>query len=331
MTPLTQVNTVTGPVDIADLGVTLMHEHLVIGYAGWEADTLRPGPGRAERLAICVDKIRSMQALGIRSMLDPCPNDLGRDVELAAEVAQRTGFNIICATGLYKENEGGVPHWHFSRQLGRAPQMMAELFIHELTVGIGDTGIKAGIIKVATGEGRISDYELDVLKAAAMASVETGAPITTHTDQGTMGDEQQRILTGLGVPAHRIIIGHSCGSADHHYHLNILDHGSYLGFDRFGLDILFPDEQRVKSLAALLLKGRERQIVVSHDSVWCTRGVPYPPELLAAMDPEVLFNPTHFHRNIIPQLLAAGVTQGQIDTLLVDNPRRFFSGIAPGA
>lgn len=321
-----RVNTVTGPVNVDDLGVTLMHEHLLIGYPGWEADTRVPVTPREEMVAVCVGKIRSMQELGIQSMLDPCPNDLGRDVELAAEVAERTGFNIICATGLYKQDEGGVPYWHFMRAMERGVEAMAELFIGELTSGIGATGIKAGIIKVATGHGQITDYEYEVLEAAALAAVETGAPITTHTDQGTMGQEQQDFLLGKGVPAHRIIVGHSCGSTDHDYHMSILDKGSYLGFDRFGLDVLHPDEQRVQSLLALLQKQQERGIVVSHDSVWCTRGAPFPEDMLAAMDPEILFNPTHFHRNIIPRLLAGGATQEQIDTMLVDNPRRFFAG-----
>lgn len=320
------INTVTGPIAVDALGVTLMHEHVLIGYPGWEADTLRPGPNRDEIIAVATEKIQSMQELGIQSMLDPCPNDLGRDVALAAEVATRTGFNIICATGLYKENEGGVPHWHFLRSIGAAVEKMTELFIHELTVGIGDTGVRAGIIKVATGEGQITDYEYDILSAAAAAAVETGAPITTHTDQGTMGEEQQAFLVEKGVPAHRIIIGHSCGSADHDYHMNILNKGSYLGFDRFGLDILVPDGQRVEALAELLLKGQENRIVVSHDSVWCTRGEPFPKEMLEAMPADKLFNPTHFHKNIIPALLAKGVKQEQIDTMLVDNPRRFFAG-----
>lgn len=322
------VNTVTGALDVNDLGVTLMHEHLLIGYPGWEADTRHPTLSREEMVSVCVDKIESMQALGVQSMLDPCPNDLGRDVLLAAEVSARTGFNIICATGLYKEDEGGSAYWHFTRSLGRGVEAMAELFIRELTHGIGDTGIKAGIIKVATGEGQITPYEYDILEAAALAARETGAPITTHTDQGTMGEEQQAFFLDKGVPAHRIIIGHSCGSDDHAYHTNILDKGSYLGFDRFGLDVLAADEQRVRALLALLKKNREGQIVVSHDSVWCTRGKPFPDDMLAMMDPDKLFDPTHFHRNIIPLLLDAGATQQQIDTMLVDNPRRFFSGEA---
>ena len=87
-----------------------------------------------------------------------------------------------------------------------------------------------------------------------------------------------------------------------------------------------PDEQRIDALVALLQKQQERRIVVSHDSVWCTRGQPFPAEMLAGIDVDKLFNPTHFHRNIIPALLARGVNQEQIDTMLVDNPRRFFKG-----
>ena len=113
------VNTVTGAINVNELGVTLMHEHLLIGYPGWEAHTLAPSLSRDEMIAVCVDKVRSMQELGIQSMLDPCPNDLGRDVTLAAEVSALTGFNIICATGLYKEDEGGAPYWHFMRSIGR--------------------------------------------------------------------------------------------------------------------------------------------------------------------------------------------------------------------
>lgn len=320
----TQVNTVTGPISIDDLGVTLMHEHVLIGMPGWQADSLRPGRSRNEIIPVAVEKIQSMQALGIQSMVDPCPNDLGRDVELAAEISSRTGFNIICATGLYKEAEGGHAYWHLPRSLGFGVEAMTELFIHELTKGIGETDIKAGVIKVATGVGKITDYEYDVLSAAARASIETGAPITTHTDEGTMGEEQQAFLVEKGVPAHKIIIGHSCGTTNHDYHMNILDKGSYLGFDRFGMNIVFSDEQRVEALAALLLKQKEKRIVVSHDCVWCMRGDALTEKMIDKMS--VLMDPTHFHRNIVPQLLERGVTQAQIDTMLRDNPRRYFAG-----
>ncbi len=321
------VQTVTGPTTPAKLGPTLMHEHLVIGYPGWESDTLHPGPSARERFAICVDRIEEMKAIGITAMIDPCPSDLGRDVEFTAKVAQKTGFQIVCATGLYKQEEGGVPYWHFrSNVVGSIVEPLAELFIRELTEGIGETGIRAGIIKIATGPGQMTDYERSVFAAAARAAVETGAPITTHTDRGTVGDEQQRVLTAAGVPAHRIVIGHSCGTSDHAYHMGIARGGSYLGFDRFGLDVIHPDTERVSSLLALIRGGAGDRVVVSHDSVWCWRGQPIPPEILVEL--VKVWNPSHFSTRIVPRLKDGGASDADIDRLLVQNPRRFFEGAA---
>lgn len=320
----TTIATASGETTAEGLGRTLMHEHLVIGYPGWESHTTIPAVKRADEIAICVDRIQQLQDLGYSTLLDPCPNDLGRDVELAAKVAQQTGFQIIVATGLYKQSEGGHPYWHFKSNFGDVVEIMAELFVHELTEGIGPTGIKAGIIKVATGPGEITDHERNVLLAAARASVETGAPITTHTDQGTMGDAQQKILTENGVPAHRIIIGHSCGTDDHDYHMGLARGGSYLGFDRFGIDLLFPDETRIASLVKVLRAGAGDRVVVSHDSVWCWKGQPFPPGMLEQL-PDA-FDPTHFQNKIIPRLREEGVSDEEIERLVTDNPRRFFEG-----
>ncbi len=321
----TEIQTVTGRIDADELGRTLAHEHMLIGWPGWQSDTLRRGPTRDEALAICVDRVEEMKAHGVRSMVDPCPNDLGRDVELMAEVSARTGLQVICATGLYKEDQGGGAYWKFRSEFGAAVETIAEMYIRELTEGIGDTGVRAGIIKVATGSPTITEYEKLLLHAAALASNDTGAPITTHTDKGLCGDEQQKLLVNLGVPPHRIIIGHSCGSADFQYHTRILQGGSYIGFDRFGIEVLRPDEERIASLLLLLEADRASQIVVSHDSVWCWKGQPIPePELVAPMLD--VWNPSHFFERIVPRLLDGGATQEQITMMLEENPRRFFAG-----
>jgi phosphotriesterase-related protein len=319
------VQTVIGPVAPERLGRTLMHEHLLIGYPGFESDTIRPGPGRDEMFRICVDRIEELKSLGITAMVDPCPNDLGRDVEFTAKVAQATRFPIVVATGLYKQAEGGHPYWAFRAMTGGGAASIAELFEKELTEGIGSTGVRAGIIKVATGAPQISPYERTILEAAAKAAAATGAPITTHTDQGRLGDEQQRILTEGGVAPHRIVIGHSCGTDDHAYHLRIAEGGSYLGFDRFGLDMLQPDAKRVDSLLRLLRAGRGAQVVVSHDTVWCWRGEPIAnAEAFAAVAKN--WEPGHFLRRIAPRLKDGGASDDDIDRLLRENPRRFFAG-----
>ena len=318
-----RIPTATGQVTPDELGRTLMHEHLTIGYPGWESHTTIPHRSPAELLSICVDRVEELQDLGYRTMVDPCPSDLGRDPELAAAVARHTGFQIIIATGLYKQSAGGFSYWHFrSRYGGDVEDAMAELFIHELTEGVGETGIRAGVIKVASGSGEITDYEGQVLAAAAKASAASGAPIMTHTEEGTMGDQQQRVLVSNGVEPNRILIGHSCSSTDHRYHMNIADGGSYLAFDQFGMPML-SDAQRVKSLTRVIKAGAGDRVVASHDSVWCWKGAPFPPEQIEYM-PDIA-DVGHFDRKIVPDLLEAGITDSDIDRLVVDNPRRFFA------
>ena len=319
-----KVQTVGGPCRPDELGVTLMHEHLLIGWPGWEAFLAEDRARRGERLMLCVERLQELHALGVRTLLDPCPIDLGRDVEFMAEAAGRSGVRIIAATGLYKEDQGAPAYFRFRAQFGAAEEEMTALFVRELTEGVGTTGIRAGVIKVATGAHRITPYEETVLRAAAHAHRVTGAPITTHTDEGTMGAEQLAILAAAGVPASAVVVGHSCGSSNLIYHLGMLDRGATLGFDRFGLELLHPDRARLATLIGLLGVGFERQIVLSHDSVWCWRGH-MPPLPMVLPD----WQPTHVFRNIIPRLRDAGVAQAKIDAMLVDNPRRYFAESEP--
>jgi phosphotriesterase-related protein len=315
------VQTVLGPCAPEELGLALMHEHLVVGWAGWEVHRREDRAARGDYKARCIERLHELRELGVRALVDPCPIDLGRDVELAAEVAAATGVKIVCATGLYKENEGAPAYFRFRTSFGRAAEEMTEAFVRELTEGIDDTGIRAGVIKVATGPNRITPYEEQVLRAAARAHRTTGAPITTHTDDGTMGVEQLAILTAEGVAPSAIIVGHSCGSSNLDYHLRMLDQGAYLGFDRFGLEVLHPDRARTAALIGLLGVGFSRQIVLSHDSVWCWRGRPpaIPPHLAE------IWQPTHLFKRILPRLREAGATEETIRTMLVENPRRYFA------
>lgn len=317
------IQTVTGPIAPGDLGRTLMHEHLAIGYPGWESATNEPFD-RAEATRICIDHVERLQSLGYSSMIDPCPNDLGRDVELMVAVAEATGFNIICATGLYKEHEGGHAHWAFRARFEDVAAVMTDLFVGELTDGIGTTGVRPGIIKVGTGTVALTDHERAVFRAAAASAAATGAPITTHTEDGTLGDLQQRTLVDAGVDAHRIVVGHSCGSTDTDYHLRIARGGSYLGFDRFGIPTV-SDDDRAAALARLLAAGGGDRIVVSHDSVWCWKGNPWPVPLRARIAEQ--FVPTRFDDEIIPKLRELGVSDDALHRLTHDNPRRFFEGV----
>jgi phosphotriesterase-related protein len=316
------VNTVLGPIRPEALGLTLMHEHPMIAWWGWQLDPAAPVIPRKEAVKVCVDRMEELKAFGMRSLLDPCPMDLGRDVEFLAEVSQASGVHIICATGVYKESLGGSAYFRFRAEFGDAViDEMAETFARELTDGIGSTGIKAGIVKVATQAHKISHYEEMALRAAARAAKATGARITTHTDEGTMGREQLDILASEGVDLRRVIIGHSCRSADLRYHTDMLDRGCSLGFDQLGVEITQPDRLRKAALIGLLGIGFEKQLVLSHDTVWCSPGrpLPFPVDLMPN------WHPTHVFKNIIPSLHEAGVPQAKIDTMLIGNPKDFFT------
>ena len=319
---ITTIQTVTGPIATSELGRTLMHEHLAIGYPGWEAATDEPFD-RATAARVCIEHIERLVALGYSSMIDPCPNDLGRDIELMVTVAEATGFNIICATGLYKEHEGGHAHWDFRARFEDIGAVMTDLFVAELTEGIGSTGVRPGLIKVGTGLGDLTVHESAVFAAAAAAAAATGAPITTHTEDGTLGDRQQEVLTAAGVAPQRIVVGHSCGSTDTDYHLRIARGGSYLGFDRFGIPTV-SDDDRAASLARVIEAGAGDRVVVSHDSVWCWKGNPWPRAFRDQI--AATFVPTRFDEEIIPKLRDLGVDDDALHRLTHENPRTYFEG-----
>jgi phosphotriesterase-related protein len=324
------INTVTGRITPDQLGITLIHEHLLIGFPGWQMDTLNPFR-RAEALARGVDKLQELSALGVRSFVDPCPSDLGRDVEFMAEVAQRSGMQIICAAGAYKEDQGIT--YTFGAM---SAEQICEIYVRELSEGIGLTGIRAGLLKVATGAHKITPYERKLLQAAGAAAAQTGSSVLTHTDEATMGIEQIEALTALGVPAHRILVGHSDGRADHDYHVSLADRQAYVGFDRFGIEAFLPDAQRIESVMKLVSAGYAQSVCLSHDATcgaWLGRpsfdGVHVVSgERLQAAMPD--WEPTHLFKRILPRMRELGLAEADIQTMLVDNPARYFRGaVAP--
>lgn len=324
------INTVTGRIKPEQLGMTLVHEHLLIGYPGWFMDGLAPPFRRKEAMSRGVDKLQELRGLGVTSFLDPCPMDLGRDVEFMAEVAQRSGMQIVCATGAYKEDQG-LRYTFSALRL----EEIEEIYVRELTEGIGETGIRAGIVKVATSAHGISDYERKLLTAAGRAAARTGCPVLTHTDEGRGGVEQLDVLTQAGVPAHRIMVGHSDGRADHAYHRSLADRGAYVGFDRFGIETLIKDAERIDSVWKMVEAGYVRSLCLSHDATcaaWLGRPIfdgqnAVSPELIAQALPQ--WEPTHLFKHILPQLKERGLTDAQVHTLLVENPARYFVGEEP--
>ncbi len=322
---MAEVNTVLGPVRADELGQTLIHEHLVVAYPGWDCDALAPPYDREAAAAACVEALKEAKGYGMRTLVDATPNDLGRDVELQKIVADRLGINIICATGMYREGRGKTGYLKFRSQMFDTATEVYETFAKEITKGIGDTGVKAGVIKVATGRGQISPYEESILKAAARAQKDTGVPIITHTESGTMGPEQTDLLISEGADPKRIVIGHIGGNANLQYHISVLEKGVYIAFDRLGISSLVPDSLRKACIIGLIGIGYANRIMLSHDYSPYWTGRPWVmPESVRKLDANWSY--VHVFKNIIPALKEAGVGDDKINTIMVENPRRLFSG-----
>jgi phosphotriesterase-related protein len=247
----------------------------------------------------------------------------GRDPILLKNLAKKTGLNIVVATGMYWEGEGSTRYYKWNQGVGRnIEDDFYELFKREITVGIGKTGVKAGLIKLASGDPTISDYEKIVFKAGVRAAKDTGVSITTHCQGGTVGLAQQDLFLSLGANPKRIIIGHQNNSIDLNYHLAQLQRpGFFLGFDRTSL----MDPKAEDNIIELVKRGYANRLTISHDSVgtWLGRPFTWPAAWKAVADN---WYPTYIHKKFIPKAKAAGVTDEQINTIFVDNPRRFFTG-----
>lgn len=313
------VNTVTGPASTAELGRTLIHEHVLIGFPGWFMDARQPPFRRAEAVERVVDAFQALHQHDVRTVIDPCPMDMGRDVELYAEVSRKSGINLICATGAYTEAMG-IP---FTLNALSVDQI-TEIFIKEVEVGVGETGIKAGIIKIATGEGAVTPYERKLLTAAARAAKFTGVPLLSHTERCTCGHDQIDIATGEGVRSSSLVVGHSCGTKDLDYQKSLAERGAYVGFDRFGVEFEVPDSVRMVNFKAMVDAGHRDRVMVSHDSVSCWMGA------IGNLDPIQLKNAspnhnlTHLFENIFPELQNMGMSRDNLERIITNNPRAFF-------
>ena len=317
---MAQVPTVTGSIDTADLGPTLMHEHVFVispeiiqNYGDyWDVE---------ERIADGVAKLSDLAARGIRSIVDPTVIGLGRYLPWVQRVAEQVDLQIVAATGLYTYND--VPFYFHYRGFifDTDPDPMVEMFVKDITEGIADTGVKAGIIKCATDVDGLTPGVERVLRACARTNRKTGVPITTHTDAGTFrGRDQQRVFAEEGVDLSRVVIGHCGDSTDLDYLKELMDKGSMIGMDRFGVDVLLPFDDRVQVVADLCAQGYADRMVLAHDAAcymdWFT------PEVQSAMAPNWHFN--HISDDVLPELLARGVTQDQVDQMLTANPKRLF-------
>lgn len=321
----TTVQTVRGPLPIADLGPTLMHEHVFV----LNAEHLMNYPESVDHDAVVARAAADLEAivpLGIRTIVDLTVLGLGRMIPWLQEVAERTSINIVAATGLYLFEE--LPLLYGFRGPGTVlggVDPLVEMFVSDIRHGIGGTGVRAAILKCATDEPGLTPAVERVLRAVAIAHRETGVPISTHTHAGLRrGLDQQRVFAEEGVDLGRVVIGHSGDTTDLAYLEELIANGSYLGMDRFGFDGIVSFEDRVATVATLCERGHADRIVLSHDA--SSHNAWLDDEVKSVIAPQLRFD--HISREVLPALRARGVTDEQVDQMLVRNPQAIFSASA---
>jgi len=306
-----------GTIGLESLGRTLIHEHVLAGMPGWQFDRRAPKFVRAEAMAKAVDGLQKLLDHGCHTIVDPCPMDLGRDVEFVAEVAQKSGVQVVVATGVYTEQEGIT---YTFRNMPR--DQLLELYVAEIEDGIDETGIRAGVIKVASGD-PVTDYDRKMLSIAAEASRITGVPIVSHTHLASHGHVQLDVVEAHGGCANCMVVGHSGDRDDVPYQASLAARGAFVGLDRFGLEMVLPDAVRMDNLAQLVREGWRDNLLISQDYALCLQG------FLGDMDKIAPNWPlTNVFERIIPGLIERGVDRADIEAILVDNPRRLFHNAA---
>lgn len=319
---MAKVETARGSIESSQLGVTLMHEHVFVLSTEIMQNFPATWGDEETRVADAITRLNELKSRGVDSIVDLTVIGLGRYLPRIKRVAAATDLNIVVATGVYTYND--VPmYFHFQgpgTTLG-GPELMIDMFVKDIEEGVAGTGVKAAILKCATDEPGVTPGVERVLRAVAAAHRRTGVPISTHTHAHTRrGLEQQRVFTEEGVDLTRVIIGHSGDTTDIGYLEELIAAGSYIGMDRFGIDVLLPFEDRVATVARLCERGHADKMVLSHDAA-CFNDL-LPEAALPVVTPN--WNFLHIHNDVIPALKQRGVTDEQIRTMLIDNPRKIF-------
>jgi phosphotriesterase-related protein len=327
-----QVQTVTGPVDADQLGTTLIHEHLrnkdEAVDANWPTNAVSVKEDAPYEVApdqtfeIAVREAKAAVDLGIKTIGEPTAMFLGRDVEFLRRVSEQTGLQVIPCTGIYTYDP--LPQFFLNRE----PDQIADLFVADIEEGIQGTDIKAAFIKVAADEPGVTENIEKVHRAAALASVRTGAPIMAHSRPASnTGPRQVEIFEEEGVDLSKVQIAHTGDTDDLDYIEALLEKGVWIGLDRYGLELFLPYERRQETAKELLERGYADRMFLSSDSVATTDW--FPPNVIerlietgAAKEWTIRIVP----EKVLPELREWGLTEQQERTLMVDNPVRWLTG-----
>jgi predicted metal-dependent phosphotriesterase family hydrolase len=298
------IRTVHGDIDPADLGACYPHEHVLCAplLHVTDLDLTMDSEDAA------IQELTWFREAGGRSLVEMTPADYGRNAAGLRRVSEKTGVHIVCVTGHHKESFSKA--WMQDRSI----EELAGRFTHDVVEGVDGTPIRAGVIKAASSLNAITPNEEKVFRAAARAHRATGAPISTHTEAGTMGLEQVALLQSEGVTPGHIIIGHVDRRLDWEYHLQLARTGVYLSYDQISKEKYAPDSRRVEFVLRLVKEGHGKQILLGGDlarkSYW--------PSYKTGGGPGL----TYILWRFVPWLRSEGLTPSAVEGILIHNPAR---------
>ena len=317
------VQTLRGPRDTAKLGRVLIHEHVFLMDMEYTYN-YRQDFFAEQTMADAAARLNALKASGIDTIVDLTVLGLGRHLPSLIEVASRTELNIVAATGAYTFNEVPGPFGFYGPGLLHDPgfEPLVEHFVRDITQGMAGTGVRAGELKCAIDTAGLRPGVERIMRAVAQAHRATGTPITVHTAPLTeSGLVAQQVLAEEGVNLEAVVIGHCGDTTDVDYLMKLADRGSLLGMDRFGVEFAITMEQRVATIAEMVRRGYAGHMALSHDCCAWSDYFPQVADYHAAMPRH---NYLHIHNEVIPALLEAGVSQSDLDTMFIANPRRHF-------
>lgn len=314
---MSRVNTVLGPIPTEELGFVAIHEHIGYGMPGSELDT-KWWKTPEQRYEETVPKLRAFHEYGGGTFVDATGICNGRDLDYYQSLSEKTGVHIVASTGFV----GGDTALPFFAQA--SVDYLAEQFVHEITVGIGSTGGRAGIIKVGVSRGgRMTDLDKRIYRAAARASIATGVPVLTHL--AIDAENAIAIFTEEGLDLDRVLFGHVDDgvNADKTRDTWIAEQGGRIGFDTFGYETELPDppfwarprKERLDHFLRFIAQGHLKKVLASADANCSPLGWPG----VKGHTVNYLFE------DLLPDLRAAGVDEETITTIFVGNPAGFLA------
>ena len=313
------VESVNGPIDLEELGLTLIHEH----FRATDEAARFQFPHLYDEEAewdVALSDANAVKGHGVRTVVEPSAMYLNRDARFSKRVADESGVQVIIATGVYTYD-------HLPQVLmNRTEDEIAEVFVHDIENGIQGTDIKAAFIKCAADEPGVTPNVEKIHRAAARASNQTGRPILAHSHpKSETGLAQMRVFEDEGIDPAKVQVAHTGDTDDLDYIERLLATGCWIGMDRYGLDIYLPTEQRQATVLALLEKGHADRMFLSQD--WCST-LDY---FTAAVEEQLVptaapnWSMTFLFEQVIPELKERGMTGEQLDQVMVENPKRWLA------